>query len=136
MIRGITSRSCCANRAHSGTAAPFKDWDLPPALAKVRAKLQHHHDGDRQFVKVLGLVPEHGIGAVDDACREALEAGIANGDVVMALLARHRQVPIPPSITTPDALKLAIEPAADCARCDTLRPKETTPWSAIRSSTP
>lgn len=136
MIRGITSRSCCANRAHSGTAAPFKDWDLPPALAKVRAKLQHHHDGDRQFVKVLGLVPEHGIGAVDDACREALEAGIANGDVVMALLARHRQVPVPPSITTPDALKLAIEPAADCARYDTLRPKETTPWSAIRSSTP
>ena len=116
--------------------APFKDWDLPPALAKIRARLQHHHDGDRQFVKVLGLVPEHGIGAVDDACREALEAGIANGDVVMAILARRRQVPPPPSITTPDALKLAIEPTADCARYDTLRPKETTTWSDTRSSTP
>ena len=23
--------------------APFKDWDLPPALAQIRAKLQHHH---------------------------------------------------------------------------------------------
>ena len=34
--------------------APFKDWDLPPALAQVRAKLKSHADGDRQFVKGLG----------------------------------------------------------------------------------
>jgi hypothetical protein len=37
---------------HNG--APFKDWDLPPALAQVRAKLKRHEDSDRQFVKVLG----------------------------------------------------------------------------------
>ena len=29
-----------------------------------------------------------------------------------------------------------IEPSADCARYDALRPKETTPWSDTRSSTP
>jgi hypothetical protein len=116
--------------------APFKDWDLPPSLAKVRAKLQHHDDGDRQFVKVLGLVPDHGIAAVEDACAEALEAGIANGDVVTAILARRRQPPVPPSITTPDALRLTAEPVADCARYDTIRPKETPKWSAIRSSRP
>jgi DNA replication protein DnaC len=28
--------------------APFKDWNLPPALAQVRAKLKSHTDGDRQ----------------------------------------------------------------------------------------
>ena len=33
--------------------APFKDWDLPPALTQVRIKLKQHADGDRQFVKVL-----------------------------------------------------------------------------------
>jgi hypothetical protein len=102
--------------------APFKDWDLPPALAQIRAKLQHHHDGDRQFVKMLGCVPQDGLSAVEAACVEALAAGIANGDVVMAILARRRQPPPPPSIITPDALKLAIEPVADCARYDTLRP--------------
>ena len=32
--------------------APFKDWDLPPALAQVRQRLKHHPDSDRQFVKV------------------------------------------------------------------------------------
>jgi hypothetical protein len=101
--------------------APFKDWDLPAPLSSVRAKLQHHVDGDRQFVKILARVPEDGIAAVADASAEALEAGIANGDVVMAILARKRQPPIPPSITTPDALKLKAEPIADCARYDNLR---------------
>ena len=41
--------------------APFKDWDLPPALAKVRLKLRSHDDGDRQFVKILAATPDHGV---------------------------------------------------------------------------
>ena len=100
--------------------APFKDWDLPPALAKVRAKLRSHDDGDRQFVKILAAVPDHGVAAVEEACAEALQAGIASGDVVVAILARQRQPPPAPSITTPDALKLKAEPIADCARYDAL----------------
>ena len=103
--------------------APFRDWDLPAPLARVRSKLAHHHDGDRQFVKVLALVPEHGMAAVEAACAEALAAGIASGDVIVAVLARQRQPPTPPSITTRDALRLRAEPAADCARYDALRAK-------------
>ena len=101
--------------------APFKDWDLPPALAQVRAKLKHHPDGDRQFVKVLGAVLDHGLAAVEAACAEALEAGIASGDVILTVLARRRQPVAPPSITTPDALRLKIEPTADCGRYDGIR---------------
>jgi transposase len=101
--------------------APFKDWNLPPALDQVRAKLKTHADGDRQFVKVLGAVPDHGLGAVEAACAEALLAGIASGDVILAVLARQRQPALPPSITTPDALRLTIEPAADCGRYDSIR---------------
>lgn len=100
--------------------APFKDWDLPPALTKVRAKLRSHLDGDRQFVKILAAAPDHGVAAVEAACAEALDAGIASGDVVIAILARRRQPPPAPSITTPDALKLRNEPIADCARYDAL----------------
>lgn len=102
--------------------APFKDWDLPPALAGVRAKLARHADGDRQFVKVLARVPEDGMAAVEAACAEALAAGLASGDVILAILARQRQPPAPPSITTPEALRLTAEPMADCARYDRLRP--------------
>ena len=101
--------------------APFKDWDLPAALAQVRAKLKSHADGDRQFVKVLGAVVDHGLAAVEAACAEALEAGIASGDVILTVLARRLQPTPPPSITTPDALRLKIEPAADCGRYDSIR---------------
>jgi hypothetical protein len=101
--------------------APFKDWDLPPALTQVRVKLKQHADGDRQFVKVLGAVLDHGLAAVESACAEALEAGIASGDVILTVLARQRQPVAPPSITTPDALRLKIEPAADCGRYDGIR---------------
>ena len=54
--------------------APFKDWALPPALTQVRAKLKQHADGDRQFVKVLGAVLDHGLAAVEAACAEASAA--------------------------------------------------------------
>ena len=101
--------------------APFKDWDLPSALTQVRAKLKQHADGDRQFVKVLGAVLDHGLAAVEAACAEALEAGIASGDVILTVLARRRQPVVPLSITTPDALRLKVEPAADCGRYDSIR---------------
>jgi len=101
--------------------APFKDWELPEGLAEVRRKLQGHADGDRQFVKILSAVLEHGLAAVEAACAEALEAGLASGDVILTVLARRLQPALPPSITTPDALRLKFEPAADCARYDSLR---------------
>jgi hypothetical protein len=101
--------------------APFKNWDLPPGLAQVRAKLAQHADGDRQFVKVLAAVLDHGLAAVEAACAEALEAGLAAGDVILTVLARQRQPAPPPSITTPDALRLNIEPMADCGRYDRIR---------------
>ena len=101
--------------------APFKDWALPPALTQVRAKLKQHADGDQQFVKVLGAVFAHGLAAVEAACTEALAAGIASGDVILTVLARRHQPATPASITTPDGLRLKVEPVADCGRYDSIR---------------
>lgn len=70
---------------------------------------------------MLGAVLDHGLAAVEAACAEAVEAGIASGDVILTVLARQRQPPTPPSITTPDALRLKIAPLADCGRYDSLR---------------
>jgi hypothetical protein len=97
------------------------DEGLPAGLAQVRAKLKSHADADRQFVKVLSAVLDHGLAAVEMACAEALGAGIASGDVILAVLARQRQPVAPPSITTPDALRLKIEPAANCGLYDSIR---------------
>jgi len=53
------------------------------------AKLKSHADGDRQFVKVRGAVPDHGLEAVEAACAETLLAGIASGDGILAAPARQ-----------------------------------------------
>jgi hypothetical protein len=102
-------------------SAPFDDWELPPALAQVRAKLKAHPDADRQFVNVLGAMLDHGLGALEAACTVALTTGSASGDVILTVLVRQRQPPAPPSITTPNALRLKIDPVADSGRYDSIR---------------
>ena len=57
--------------------APFRDWALPKALRRVRARLARHEDGDRQVVKILAAVLEDGLEAVEAACAEALAEGEA-----------------------------------------------------------
>jgi hypothetical protein len=72
------------------------DGGLPAGLAQVRIKLKSHADADRQFVKVLGAVLDHGLAAVETACAEALQAGLASGDVILTVLARQRHRPASP----------------------------------------
>ena len=101
--------------------APFKDWALPPALAQVRAKLKQHADGDQQFVKS----PRCSIGSWLVGRGGCLRRGARGGD-------RQRRrdpdragapapTPTPASITTPDGLRLKVEPVADCGRYDSIR---------------
>jgi transposase len=101
--------------------APFKDWALPPALERIRRKLRGTPDGDRQMVKILGAVLVDGLEAVEAACAEALADGVHSADVVLNILARRREPEPPAPIMTPEALRLAQEPVADCARYDSLR---------------
>ena len=101
--------------------APFKDWVLPGAIERVRRKLAAAEDGDRQMVDLLAAVLSDGLGAVEAACAQALREGIHSSDVILNVLARRREPPAPLTILTPDALRLRHEPAADCARYDSLR---------------
>jgi transposase len=101
--------------------APFKDWVLPAALDRVRRKLAGAEDGDRQMVKILTMVLSDGLPAVEAACAEALRENVHSADVILNILARSREAAAPITIMTPDALKLRHEPAADCARYDSLR---------------
>jgi transposase len=102
--------------------APFKNWVLPAGLDRVRRKLVGAADGDRQSVDVLTAVLSDGLPAVEAACQEALAQGVHSADVILNILARHREPAADPiTIVTPDALRLRHEPAADCARYDRLR---------------
>jgi transposase len=101
--------------------APFKDWLLPGALGRIRRRLAGVADGDRQMVDILAAVLGDGFAAVEAACAEALREGVHSADVVLNILARRREPPPPATILAPDALRLRHEPAADCARYDSLR---------------
>jgi Mu transposase-like protein len=101
--------------------APFKEWNLPIAIRRVQRKLERQPGGDRQMVDILSAVLTDGIDAVEAACAEALVHNVHSAGVVLNILARHREPPPPLTITTPDALRLACEPIADCNRYDSLR---------------
>ncbi len=101
--------------------APFKDWVLPQAIDRIRRKLAGSDDGDRQMAKILALVLEDGLVAVEAACEEALVEGVFSADVIINIVSRQRDPAPPITIMTPDALRLRHAPVADCARYDTLR---------------
>ena len=101
--------------------APFKDWVLPAALERVRRKLAGSDDGDRQMVSILAAVLTDGLPAVEAACAEALAEGVHSADVIINILARHRDPPPIGPIATPESLRLHHAPIADCARYDQLR---------------
>ena len=101
--------------------APFKDWVLPASLERVRHKLAGAADGDRQMVDILTAVLSDGLSAVEAACGEALRENVHSAGVILNILSRRREPAAPIAIMTPEALRLRHEPAADCARYDSLR---------------
>jgi transposase len=101
--------------------APFKDWILPASLDRVRRKLAGADDGDRQMVTILTAVLSDGLSAVEAACAAALRENVHSADVILNILARRREPAAPLTIVTPEALRLRVEPVADCTRYDRLR---------------
>jgi hypothetical protein len=104
--------------------APFKDWNLPGAMTRLRERLARHTDGDRQFVDILSMVSLYGLEAVSAACACALEEQVVSSAHVVNLLHRAAAPARAPPLQVPDALKLTIEPAANCDRYNQLlRPR-------------
>jgi transposase len=100
--------------------APFKALALPPAMAKIQARLAGAAGGDRQMVSLLVAAHESGIEAVEQACAEALEAGLRSADAILNILSRQKHEAIAAPVVTPAHLRLSEEPVADCARYDRL----------------
>ena len=88
-------------------------------MERVRRRLASVDDGNRQMVDILTAVLTDGLQAVEAACAEAIAQNVHSADVVLNILARHRNPPA--TILTPTALTLHHTPVADCARYDNLR---------------
>jgi len=100
--------------------APFKDWNLPTSMTRLRERLAKHADGDRQFVEVLSMVAIYGLEAVSDACASALDEQVVTSSHVVNLLHRNGPSARTAVLQVPEALKLTVEPAANCDRYDRL----------------
>ena len=101
--------------------APFKQWDLPPAVSRVRTRLSRYQGGDREFVDILLAVRQQGMDIVEQACSKALAEGTVRGEVILNTIARDCD-PMPiDTARVPIALSVTVEPTADCARYDALR---------------
>lgn len=100
--------------------APFKEWNLPEPVESVRIALARHHDGDRQFVGILSVVPLYGIEAVTKACVDVLAANTVSRDVVLNLLSRTHEEPLPEPALATNLPVLTMLPIADCTRYDLL----------------
>ena len=104
--------------------APFKGWNLPGALTRLRERLAQHSDGDRQFVEILSMVAVYGLESVTEACAAALDEQVVSSAHVVNLLHRAAAPSSLPALQVPEALKLTLEPAANCDRYDhLLRPR-------------
>jgi transposase len=115
--------------------APFKDWNLPAALTRLRERLTKHSDGDRQFVEILSMVAVYGLESVTDACAAALDEQVVSSAHVVNLLHRAVAPSIPATLQVPEALKLTLEPAANCDRYDQLlRPRRAVNAVAVHQS--
>jgi transposase len=101
--------------------APFKEWDLPDPLSKVRHRLQHAFtDWDRQFVGILNAIPLYGLDEVAEACSQALTMRAVSKEVVLNLLHRNLDEGSSLHMAPPGYLILREEPVADCRRYDRL----------------
>ncbi len=104
--------------------APFRNWELPAGLERLRHRLTQRPGGDRQFVNILSAARQYGVEAADKVCRKALSSGVYQSDVILNWLAREVEgSPIKP-VEVPSRLQLANEPLADCGRYDRLRKGE------------
>ena len=111
--------------------APF--LDLPETLQRLRKSLLRHEGGDRAMAQVLASVPQAGLEAVLVAVELALEGATPNGGVsvehVRNVLARLNSPQAPEQADS--ALQLTLQPLADTARYDRLRPTHNDDQGAL-----
>jgi transposase len=92
--------------------APFKDFTLPKAMQKIRIKLSSYANGDKEFIKLLLQVQEHGLDKVNYICSSVLLDGLCNVDLILQRLEKE-----PEQITKQQQL-LSAPISVDCSCYD------------------
>lgn len=100
--------------------APFKDWDLPPALQRIKARYLKRPGGDREFVELLLMIQRYDLDSVNTACLLALEQGTGHLPIVINILHRLTEQQRPKALNVINYPRIEELPKADCQRYDRL----------------
>jgi hypothetical protein len=105
--------------------APFRDWDLPEALLKLKERYLKQPGGDRDFVKLLLMIQSHDLDSVTTACELVLEQGTGQLSTVLNILHRLTEPDQPKALNAVNYPHIEALPEADCQRYDGLLPTNT-----------
>lgn len=99
---------------------PFKDWELPKSILKVKDHLMLKDGGDKEVVDVLIALKEYGIESVEVACDLALNDGVINAKYILNYLTRLNCQESSEVIKVESHLDLKEPPVADCHKYNKL----------------
>ena len=99
---------------------PFKDWDLPPAILKIKAHYLKQTGGDRDFVELLLMIQRYDLESVNIACELALEEGTGQLSTILNILHRLLEPQTPKTLNAVNYPHVKALPKADCQRYDGL----------------
>lgn len=100
--------------------APFKDWALPRAMARIQARYLKRPGGDREFVELLLLAQQHDLQTVNRACEQALAEGAGQLPTVINLVHRLTEQHSPAPLTAANYPVITTLPEANYHRYDRL----------------
>ena len=100
--------------------APFVGWQLPEAIHRIREHYMAGKGGDREFVDLLLLAQDHGIGVVETACELAVEQNTLRLPAIINLINQLVEPVITPLSEAYAYPQLTLRPEADCKRYETL----------------
>lgn len=99
---------------------PFKGWDLPESILKVKDTLMSRKHGDREAVNVLLALRDYGIEAVEVACDLAISNNVITAQSIINSVTRLNCQESNISIDISESLKLNDPPSSDCSHYDNL----------------
>ena len=100
--------------------APFKNWDLPGALQRIRARYLKRPGGDREFVELLLMVQRHDLDTVNTACELALAQNTGHLSTIVNLVHRLTEPQQPAALNVVNYPRIKAQPVANCQRYEGL----------------
>lgn len=100
--------------------APFKDWDLPRAMQRIRSRYLKRPGGDREFVELLLMAQQHDLDTVNTACELALSQGTGHLSIIVNIVHRLTEQQPPAALNVVNYPRIKAQPEANCQRYDRL----------------